>query len=503
MTTVQDPRPEAGQAPQDRPTFDVHHPGTGDLVGTWPVQSAAEVEDTVARARLAAEWWQGIGYAERRKRLDAFRGVIARRIHQLAHLVHDEMGKPHGDAFLEVALVLDHLAWAGKHAPKVLGPQKRPTGLINANLKATVEHHPLGVVGVIGPWNYPVFTPMGSIVYALAGGNAVVFKPSEFTPGVGAWLVNAFAEVVPEHPVLQLVTGDGSTGAALCRAGVDKVAFTGSTATAKRVMATCAETLTPIVAECGGKDALIVDKDADLAAAADGAVWGGIANAGQTCIGVERIYVHQDVAADFARLLVERFDDLRAGTDADAAVGPITMPSQVTIIDRHVADAKAAGGRVLAGGGATQGQVVQPTLLTDVPEDSAAVAEETFGPTLVLRSVRDMDEAVALTNASRYHLGASVYGKANAEHVARRIRSGMVSVNSVLAFAVVPTVPFGGVGDSGFGRIHGEEGLKKFCYSHSVVRQRWRSPLPLTSFARTAKHEEVLGKIVALVHGGK
>ncbi|MEE3126666.1 MAG: aldehyde dehydrogenase family protein, partial [Actinomycetota bacterium] len=375
--------------------------------------------------------------------------------------------------------------------------------LINANLKATVEHHPLGVVGVIGPWNYPVFTPMGSIVYALAGGNAVVFKPSEFTPGVGAWLVNAFAEVVPEHPVLQLVTGDGSTGAALCRAGVDKVAFTGSTATAKRVMATCAETLTPIVAECGGKDALIVDKDADLAAAADGAVWGGIANAGQTCIGVERIYVHEDVAADFARLLVERFDDLRAGADSDAAVGPITMPSQVTIIDQHVADAKAAGGRVLAGGGATQGQVVQPTLLTDVPEDCAAVAEETFGPTLVLRSVRDMDEAVALTNASRYHLGASVYGKADAEHVARRIRSGMVSVNSVLAFAVVPTVPFGGVGDSGFGRIHGEEGLKEFCYSHSVVRQRWKAPLPLTSFARTAKHEEMLGKIVALVHGGK
>ena len=333
MTTVQDPRPEAGQAPQDRPTFDVHHPGTGDLVGTWPVQSAAEVEDTVARARLAAEWWQGIGYAERRKRLDAFRGVIARRIHQLAHLVHDEMGKPHSDAFLEVALVLDHLAWAGKHAPKVLGQERRSTGLINANLQATVEHHPLGVIGVIGPWNYPVFTPMGSIVYALAGGNAVVFKPSEFTPGVGAWLVNAFAEVVPEHPVLQLVTGDGSTGAALCRAGVDKVAFTGSTATAKRVMATCAETLTPIVAECGGKDALIVDKDADLAAAADGAVWGGIANAGQTCIGVERIYVHQDVAAELARLLVERFDDLRAGADPAAAVGPITMPSQVRIID--------------------------------------------------------------------------------------------------------------------------------------------------------------------------
>lgn len=484
-------------------TFDVRNPGTQDVVGTYPTHTAGDVDAAVDRARLAAQWWQEIGYDERRKRLDAFRGVIARRVNQLAGLVSEEMGKPHGDAYLEVALVLDHLAWAGKHAGKVLGKQRRPTGLMNANLGATVEYKPLGVVGVIGPWNYPVFTPMGSIVYALAAGNAVVFKPSEFTPGVGAWLVNAFAQIVPEYPVLQLVTGDGATGAALCRSGVDKIAFTGSTATAKRVMATCAESLTPVVAECGGKDALLVDADADLEAAADAAAWGGLANAGQSCIGVERIYVHAQVYDEFERILTDKVAGLRAGSDSEAAVGPITMPSQVEVVERHLADARSRGARVIAGGGPTDGHVVQPALLVDVPEDSTAVTEETFGPTLVLRKVADMDEAVSRTNASRYHLAASVFSRADGTAIADRIRSGMVAVNSVFSFAAVATVPFGGVGDSGFGRIHGADGLREFCYAHAVVRQKFRPPLPLMSFGRTRQVEDRLGQIIALVHGGK
>jgi acyl-CoA reductase-like NAD-dependent aldehyde dehydrogenase len=486
-----------------RTHFEVRNPGTRDLVGTWPIHGETEVAAAVRRARVASEWWQEIGYAERRKRLDRFRGVIARRINQLAGVVHEEMGKPHSDAVLEIALVLDHLAWAGKNAPKVLGRQRASTGALNANLGATVEYRPLGVVGVIGPWNYPVFTPMGSIVYALAAGNTILFKPSEYTPGVGAWLVDAFKQVVPEQPVMQLVTGDGSTGAALCRSGVDKIAFTGSTATAKRVMATCAETLTPIVAECGGKDALIVDADADLAAAADAAIWGGIANAGQSCIGVERIYVHQDVYDRFELMLATRITDLRAGADSAAPVGPITMPSQVETIERHVRTAVMDGGRVVAGSRVVDGQVVQPILLADVPEESAAVQEETFGPTLTIRKVRDMDEAVALTNASRYHLGASVFSHAQGDQIAARLRTGMVAVNSVFSFAVVASVPFGGVGDSGFGRIHGADGLREFCYAHAVVRQRFRPPIQLMSFKRTARDEERLGKVVALVHGRK
>jgi acyl-CoA reductase-like NAD-dependent aldehyde dehydrogenase len=302
---------------------------------------------------------------------------------------------------------------------------------------------------------------------------------------------------------MQLVTGDGSTGEALCRAGVDKIAFTGSTATAKRVMATCSETLTPIVAECGGKDALLVDQDADLQAAADAAAWGGLANAGQSCTGVERIYVHAQVYDEFSALLAERVTALRAGIEGDAPIGPITMPSQVGIIDRHINDALARGGRVLAGEVRIEGQLVQPVLLVDVPEDSAAVREETFGPTLTMRKVRDMDEAIELANASQYALAASVFSKRNGVVLADRIRSGMVAVNSVFTFGLVASVPFGGVGESGFGRIHGADGLREFCYAHAVVRQRFKPPLALMTFSRTAKAEKRLVKVVGLLHGSK
>src|SRR5580692_11296928 len=190
---------------------------------------------------------------------------------RLAELVHTETGKPLADAQLEILLAIVHIDWAAKNAHKVLRPRRVRSGLVALNQAATLEYQPLGVIGVIGPWNYPVFTPMGSIAYALAAGNAVVFKPSELTPAVGAWLVNSFAEVVPEQPVLQLITGGGETGQALALSVVNKIAFTGSAATAKKVMSACAENLTPLVAECGGKDALLVGADADLDAAADAA----------------------------------------------------------------------------------------------------------------------------------------------------------------------------------------------------------------------------------------
>ncbi|HVV24331.1 MAG TPA: aldehyde dehydrogenase family protein, partial [Pseudonocardiaceae bacterium] len=366
----------------------------------------------------------------------------------------------------------------------------------------TVEYEPLGVIGVIGPWNYPVFTPMGSIAYALAAGNAVVFKPSEYTPGVGEWLVRSFADVVPEHPVLQLVTGLGETGAALCRAGVDKVAFTGSAATGKRVMAACAETLTPVVIEAGGKDSLLVDADANLDEAADAAVWGGMSNAGQTCVGVERVYVHEKVYDDFVAKVVDKTDDLRAGSDRAAKIGPITMPAQLGVIREHIADALAKGGKAVRGGIDSVGdRFVQPTVLVDVPEDSKAVTDETFGPTLTIAKVRDMDEAVARANATRYGLGNTVFSKARGVELAKRLRSGMVAVNSVISFAGIPSLPFGGVGDSGFGRIHGPDGLREFARAKAIARPRFRAPLQLTTFARPEKVDRTVAKIVTLLHG--
>ena len=487
----------AADRPVQTDTFDSLNPRTGAVVGTFPVHSAQDVRAAVERARQASQWWADLGWDGRRARLDAWKRLIVQRGDELAELVHRENGKPVTDARLtEVTLPVDHIAWAAKHAPKVLGPRKISPGLMMANQAASLEYQPLGVVGVIGPWNYPVFTPMGSIAYALAAGNAVVFKPSEYTPAVGKWLVDTFSEVVPEQPVLQLVTGFGDTGAALCRAGVDKLAFTGSTATGKKVMAACAETLTPVLMECGGKDAMIVDDDADVDAAATAALWGGMSNAGQTCIGIERVYVTEKVYDRFVGALTEKAGRVTAGT----SYGPITMPSQVDVIRRHIADALERGGRALTGG-QIDGGLVQPTVLVDVPEDSLAVQEETFGPTITVAKVKDVDEAVQRTNATRYGLAGAVFSKRNGVEIARRLRTGMTSVNQVVAFAGVPSLPFGGTGDSGFGRIHGEDGLKEFTRAKAITRQRYPLPVPLLSFDRTAKVDALLGRAVRFLHG--
>jgi aldehyde dehydrogenase (NAD+) len=421
---------------------------------------------------------------------------------QLADLMHQETGKPHSDAQLEVGLAVDHLAWAAGHAEKVLGARKVSPGLLMANQAATLEYRPFGVVGVIGPWNYPVFTPMGSIAYALAAGNAVVFKPSEYTPGVGVWLAESLAEVVRDHALLQAVVGYGETGAALCRSGVDKLAFTGSTATGKKVMAACAENLTPVLIEAGGKDALLVDEDADLTAAADAAIWGAFSNAGQTCAGVERVYVHERVYDAFLQEVTRQSEGIHAGSHAGAHFGPMTMPAQVEVVRRHVEDALSKGARALLGGAHSVGDtVVQPVVLTDVPHDSSAITEETFGPTMTVNKVRDMDEAVALANSTGYGLGSTVFARSRGPELARRIRSGMTAINGVISFAGIPALPFGGVGDSGFGRVHGADGLREFTYAKAVARQRVKPPMLLTSFKRTPTHDAAFARLITVLHG--
>jgi acyl-CoA reductase-like NAD-dependent aldehyde dehydrogenase len=321
---------------------------------------------------------------------------------------------------------------------------------------------------------------------------------------VGVWLADSLREIIPDQPVFQAVTGLGETGAALTRADVDKIAFTGSANTGRKVMATCAETLTPVVIEGGGKDSLLVDADANLDAAADAAVWGGMSNAGQTCVGVERVYVHQDVYDEFVAKLVAKADGLKATTDPDAKLGPITMPSQLNVIREHIEDALRRGGKALVGGADAVGdRFAQPTVLVDVPEDAKAVTDETFGPTLTVARVRDMDEAVAKANSTRYGLGNTVFSKRRGTELARRLRSGMVAVNSVIAFAGIPSLPFGGVGDSGFGRIHGADGLREFARPKAIAKRLFRIPVDMTTFSKTEKSDKFVAGLVRVLYGRK
>jgi acyl-CoA reductase-like NAD-dependent aldehyde dehydrogenase len=485
-------------------SFESLDPATGEVVAEHPIHDERSVDAAIDRARVASAWWSELGWKERKLRLLNAKGALTRSLNRVAMMVHRETGKPVEDAQLETIMAITHLDWAARNAKKVLGPRGVFPGLIAINQKAVLEYQPLGVVGVIGPWNYPVFTPMGSIAYALAAGNAVVFKPSEYTPGVAELLAEIFATAIPEQPVLQVVTGYGETGAALVRGGVDKVAFTGSAATARKVMAACAERLTPIVAECGGKDAFIVDADADLDKAADAALWGAMSNAGQTCVGVERVYVVDAVYDTFVDRLAHRAKALRPGEDRAASYGPITMPGQLGVIKEHINDALAKGGSTVVGGPeSVKEPYVEPVILIDVPDESAAVCQETFGPTITVHRVQDADEAVARANATAYGLAATVFARnrRRAMTIARSLRSGMASINSVIAFATVPALPFGGVGDSGFGRIHGADGLREFARAKAITRQRFNPPMDLATFARTEKDMAKALRLVTMLHG--
>jgi len=483
-------------------SFDSTSPATGEVVGSFPMDGPEQVAAAVGRAREAQRGWDELGFEGRRRALLTYKALLVRRADELIDLVHRENGKPRADALIEVLMIVEHLDWAARNAARVLGPRRVRGTLVLANHAASVEYQPLGVVGVIAPWNYPVFTPLGSVAYALAAGNAVVLKPSELTPAVGCFLVDTFADAVAGQPVLQVVTGDGTTGHALCLAGVDKVALTGSPATGRKVMATCAERLTPVVLELGGKDAMVVDADADLDAAAGQALWGGMANAGQTCLAVERVYVVDAVYQPFLDRLAERAAQVRPGGGPDADFGPITLPRQLDVIRRHLDDAFARGARAVVGGpDAVHPPYVDPVVLVDVPDDALVMREETFGPVLPVTRARDADHAVALANANPHGLGAAVFAGRRAGPIARALRAGSVSVNSVLTFAGIPSLPMGGVGESGFGRIHGPDGLREFSRAKAVTRQRFPLPFPMQSFDRPRYVLPAVKAAMRLRHG--
>lgn len=480
-------------------------PATGATLATYPIADEDAVRAAVAKARAAAPTWEELGFDGRRKALLRWSSQLVARADEFTELIHAENGKPLDDAFLELMLALEHIAWAAKHAKKVLAPKKIFPGPLMSNFTARLEQRPLGVIGIIGPWNYPVYTPNGSIAYALAAGNTVVFKPSEFSTGIGNFLTEAFRKANPQLPegVFLAVNGYGATGAALVQAGVDKVAFTGSPGTGKKIMAAAAQNLTPVLLECGGKDAVVIAADADIKAAADAVAWGGTSNSGQTCAGVERVYVHRSVKDEFVAELRRILENVQPGSGKDAAYGPMTMPSQIDIVRRHIEDALKNGGEAVLGGlDSVKAPFIEPVILVDTDESSAAVQEETFGPTITVRTVDSIDEAIELANNSTYGLASAVYSRKQGLEIARRLRVGATSVNSVLGFAAIPGLPFGGSSDSGIGRIHGEQGLREFVRPHAIAVQNFAIPgMALMSYRRTESTMKLLRRLVPVLHG--
>ena len=481
------------------PTFELRNPADGEVVGTYPVHTPEQVRATVEQARAAQAWWQQLGFEGRRTRMLRWTSYLAKRIDEICELGNRETAKPRGDVLFELLASLEDIKWAAANAQRVLKRRRVRSGLTMINFDSRVEYLPLGVIGVIAPWNAPLYTVFCGMAYALAAGNAAVVKPSEFATATGVYAVESFYQANPDTPegFVAWVSGFGETGSALCTSGIDKMAFTGSVPTGRRVMQACAQTLTPVLLELGGKDATVVAEDADLDAAAKAVVWGSMWNAGQACVGVERVYVVQAVRDAFLARVKANAEQVTAGQGELDSYGPMTLPSQIDIVRRHVTDALERGATALVGGpDSIQPPYVHPIVLVDVPEESTAVQEETFGPVVVINTVRDADEAVRRANATEFGLGSSVFSKRNGRRIADRMKAGGTTINSVLTFVGIPSLPFGGVGNSGFGRFHGDDGLREFTRPKATTSKMFSMGKDMSTFPRDKDAYDIVSKVV-------
>ena len=517
MTTI--PQPQI--APSSQAQFAVHNPATQETIGTLPNLTAAQIADAVSKAAAAQLRWAATPVRDRLRILSRFGDLLCDQKEAVARVISREAGKPEAEALsTELLVVLDTVKYLKNTLPGFLRPEPIPHGNPAMKLKrGRLLREPYGVVGIISPWNYPFSVPSVQTLTALATGNAVALKPSEFTPYSSLELQRLLREAGLDRELLQVITGEGGAGAALVAANVQKVVFTGSVATGKRVAQAAAARLLPVVLELGGKDPMIVLEDADVDVASSAAVWGAFMNAGQTCLSVERCYVHESIYEKFLQKCVEKTNKLQVGSshplrhsqsgedtstraqrmghllqgggspaqpraavpqesrDPGIDVGPMIHERQLTIVQSHVQDAVARGARLLAGGKplANLGpNFFAPTILADVNHSMAIMREETFGPTLPVRSFKTEDEAVALANDSEYGLAASIFtrDRKRGEALARRIMAGTVMVNDVLACFGISEAPHGGVKASGIGRTHGRFGLEEMVWPKYVDSDR-------------------------------
>ncbi len=490
-------------------TVRTYAPASGELLAELPVTPDDEVRRVVARARKAQQAWAVLPVEERAQRLLRLRDAIADRAEDLVEIISRECGKPRHEALMhEVATLIDHTAWLCKHAAAALAPETLPLHLMK-HRGSQVRFEPRGVVGVVSPWNFPLVIPMGSVVEALVAGNACVVKPSEVTPLVLLEAKKIYDSTGLPEDLFAVVIGYGSTGQALIESGIDFCVFTGAVETGRRVAAACGQRLVPCTMELGGKAPLIACDDCDVERTAQAIVWGGFANSGQACISVERVYAQEKVyqpLLDRVRALVA---GLRQGDPARdfVDVGAIIFPKQIDIARKHVEDAVQKGATLVCGGKTLPGpgQYFEPTVLAGCDHTMTVMREEIFGPVVPFMRVTSDDEAVRLANDSHLGLNAYVFSgsRSRARRIAERIEAGSVVINDVLSNYATVEAPFGGVKQSGFGRVHGVEGLRDMCTRKHVsfghVTMPARDPY---WYPYTAKSFHWLQRGVKLLFGG-
>lgn len=478
----------------------VYSPVDARLVADPPICSADEVAAAVARARSAQQNWAARPIGERVRILRTFARRLGEQRLELATIVRSETGKPHTEALAEILSALEAIRFYARVAPDLFREQRVPTGWIRGK-SARIVREPWGVVGAITPWNYPLTLTLDAVLAAVFAGNAVVVKPSEFTPMSALALPELFESAGVPKDLVCVVTGDATTGAALISSGIDKLVFTGSSATGRIVMSAAAQHLVPVVLELGGKDPALVLEDADLERAAHGVVFGALFNAGQTCISTERVFVVDRIHDAFVECLEQKVRALRSGRGEDADVGPLVTSAQRDLVVGQIADALDLGAVARVGGLPTADDgLVPPTLLTEVRDDMSIARDETFGPVIPVLRVRDAEEALERINSTPWGLFASIWSRdlSRADRLARRIRAGGVSINDTLTHYAVAALPMGGVGDSGFGRRRGREGLAEMSRTRTLLTHRFGTRRELWWYPYGPDTERLAETIVVL-----
>jgi succinate-semialdehyde dehydrogenase/glutarate-semialdehyde dehydrogenase len=476
MATVEQLERNSANAPHE---FLLRSPATGSEIGRFRATTPEGVLAAIARARDAQLEWSKKSFAERARVLDKLRHVLLDRMDDVSAVIMRETGKPEMEAVAEIIASLDSLQYYPKHAGKLLRDVRYSPHLFIPFKKLVKTYHPRGVIGIITPWNFPFSMGMNPGAQALMAGNAVILKPSEVTPFSGMIIEELVREAgLPEY-LYQVLPGDGATGEALIRSGVDKIHFTGSVRTGRKVGGLCGELLTPCTLELGGKDAAIVCEDADLERAVPGVINSAFFNAGQACASTERVYVVGKIAEDFEKALLEEVSALRQGASDESDIGCMIWDRQLDIVESQVADAISEGATVLVGGARLQGEAglfYPPTVLKDVTHDMRIMRNETFGPVLPIVRVADEEEAIRLANDSDYGLSASIWcgDHKRGLAIARRLHTGGAAVNDFggLTYGAAEG-SFGGRKASGIGYVNGELGLKSFCQVQHIVVHRF------------------------------